>query len=493
MANGNDWDANLSRPWVNFTFNGPSAPVLDASVEYSMDAISARASFNFPVPPAIEINQQVQCFGGYRAGDRATSNYLLFAGWIEDDDLKYLDLTNTLAIGDRLRLTQQPIGDAFYDESPFDYVAVYDSTGGLYDNSPPGGWTDTLIARDLLFRAGIVSPFGATNFTNEPLLAGVGGRDIALATRQAIVLKNTETPADLLKKIDGVTGCATFSTPSGVKRIATTFTPAPTAAWNLIEGLTLLDVQVKRSLRAFHNKIIVKGLRIGGAQFISVRRGPPNLPPAPGNRPGQLPYGRAQDLVYKLSQDLIQSQEHADLLSGTLYATHNRVERRFTCTTGFNPQAEPGQTVLFQSPTAKVPDPILAWAYGVKHSLNDSGAWTTWDLAVIDGDAGTLVGSPPTLAILPAVFSGPITDVNGDELWTVTLDGSLSSDPDNPPDAPQAGLIFAWTDTLGGTGDAPAYSLVLTTAQLDAHPSVTLTLTDPQANTSTATVVLTLP
>jgi hypothetical protein len=417
----------LTRPWMSFIFGGPSARPASVSIEYSLDTLSARAQVQFPgntrlAPayfPAVEINEHCWLQGGYRDANSAQSNFLLFDGWIEDDGSQYANtaLENTIALGDRLRLLQYPVGDLFVqNQTRFNQAAIYDSTQaatidpttGVATITGPsatnnGVWTDVSIALDLFTRAGFGS--GQTS--------GIGGQNALMAQLQGIVLTNQQTPADLLTRLDQATGCKTFATPNGVIRIPITYTPSTGAVWTLRQGFEILDIQNRRSTRKFYNRVIVLGLKQGGAQIISIRSAPANLPQVPGSSALQLLYGRlaSQPITYQFSSDLIQSQDLADLVSDQLLRIGNRVESRYSITTAFTPQAIPGQTVAVYAPAAKIYSTTQAFLYGIKHTLDASGALSVWDVATYGGTSAPAAPTPPTVSV-PDAQVVPLTNVD---------------------------------------------------------------------------------
>src|SRR5438309_4401732 len=98
-----------TRPRFTFVFGGPSARIESGSITWSMDSISASAQCKFPgdprttstLFPAVDVNQLCQIYGGLATGAGAVlSNYLLFAGYIEDDGSSYggTSLENTLSL-----------------------------------------------------------------------------------------------------------------------------------------------------------------------------------------------------------------------------------------------------------------------------------------------------------------------------------------------------------------------------------------------------------
>jgi hypothetical protein len=223
---------------------------------------------------------------------------------------------------------------------------------------------------------------------DDSLLAGIGGLGITIGQNQGIGLTSKTKPGDLISQVDQATGCKTFSTPAGPKRIVTTFSPNTEAAWTLREGYEILSVQNKRSIKNYYNRVIVKGLKLGGSQPLSIiQHNNPNLPPVAGGSPLSLPYNRnAVDspITYVFQSDLIQSQDHADRLAQSLITVGDRVERRISITTNFNPYANPGQTVAVYAPHAKVFSTTNCFAFGIKHTFDSGGAHTAWDIACYD-------------------------------------------------------------------------------------------------------------
>jgi hypothetical protein len=504
----NNWLGTFLRPWHTFILGGPSARPQSTTIEFSLDTISARAQCKFPGSdnpfsstfPAVDINQHCWLQGGYRDAFSAESSELLFEGWIEEDLSGYTkgSLANTISLGDRLHLTQYTLGDPFYDQSPFNMVAVYDGTSiAIFDglgnptgtvasptnNAPDSGWTDIAIVRDLLVKAGVASS------TSDPVLQGVGGLGVIMAQQQGIVLTNQQQPADLISQIDQATGCKTFAAAAGPQRIVTTFSPTTTPAWTLSEGSNIFQIENKRSLKNFYNRVVVKGLQLGGAQWISIRKANPNLPAVGGGSPLQLPYNRnsSSPITYVFSSDLVQSQDHADRLSNSLLTVGNRVERRITVTTNFNPYARPGQTVGVFAPHAKIYSTVNGFVYGVKHSFDSGGAKTAWDVAIYDGVTGDTIAPPASVAILPAQVSR-FTDADGVVFYTVSLDATGSWSTSFTPDQ----LSFAWTDNFGDTGTLPTFSFTVSSAQLGGAvgTTVNLVVTDPNGTSVSAQSVV---
>jgi hypothetical protein len=507
------WTTTLQRPWHTFVLGGPSARPESTSIDFSMDALSARAQVKFAGDrrgnpsgfPAVDVNQHCWIQGGYRDASSAESNQLLFDGFIEDDGSSFdgSALANTISLGDRLRLAQYTLGDPFYDQAPFDTVAIYDGTqvavldasGAVVGTVPsptnnaasqPGGvWTDTAIVRDLIVRSGVASS------ASDPVLSGIGGQNLIMANQQGIVLSNRQKPSDLITQIDQATGCKTFSTPVGPQRIATSFTPTTSAAWTLRQGIEILQIENVRSLKAFYNRVIVKGLRLGGAQWVSIRQAPANLPAVAGGAPLQLPYGRpsSQPITYAFGSDLIQSQDMADRLSNTLMIIGNRLERKISIKTRFNPDAVPGQTAAVYAPNAKIYSTTNGYVFGISHSFDSGGAFTTWTIAIYDGVSGVTIGSGPIVAILPAQVAGPFVDADtGSTYYSVSLDASNTHSTSYSSDQ----LAFAWSDAFGGSGSLPTYSFMVTTGQLGGASGslVTLAVTDPAGQSSSATVTV---
>ena len=396
-----------TRPWFIFGFGGSARQVETGSIEFSMDAISGRAQVQFPgdyrntdgLFPAVDVNQVCYINGGVSTSSGGRSLYQLFSGWIEEDGSSYTNtsLSNTLFMGDQLRLTQYPIGDPAQDLGNFDSTAYYQylfDSAGVAVAGNNGPWTDITVVQDLLKRSGVTAS-----------LAGIGGQGVGMATALGFALKNTQTPAELIKQVDDATACQTFATPSGPRRIPTTYTPSLSARWTLREGYTgnpdgstyaVLTIDNKRSMKDFFNRALVKGLVQGGSKLVSIRQATPNLPPVGGGGFLQLPFGRSSTLpmTHTFSSDLIQDQRMADNKSAQMLIIGNRIGRRVSVTTDFNPQAEPGQAVAVFAPHAKIYSTTVGYAWGVKHNWGTGGAWTTWDVAIYDGDSGSLPPAP---------------------------------------------------------------------------------------------------
>ncbi len=410
-----------THPYLVFSAGGPSYRPSSATIEYSMDSLSGRGTFQFPGNtqpnppggtygfPAVQLNQYVTVVGGYQG----ISLDPLFAGYIEDDGSRFSGtaLANTITCGDRLRLMQYPIGDPFVQATTVaNRAAVYDSvlsgdidaTTGQFiisGQSPDynGVWDDISIAQDLFTRAGVG---GGT---------AIGGAGVLMATQAGIILSNQETPESLLTRIDQATGCKSFSTANGVVRMATTFSPTAGQAWLLRQGFEILEIDNQRTTRKFFNRVIVLGIKVGAGQIMSIRSAPANLPPAPGQF--GLLYSRpnTQPITKTYQSDLIQSQSMADNLSASMLSVGNRVEERYTIKTAFESKAQPGQTVAVLAPAAKIYSTVNGFCLAVKHTFDSSGAFTIWTVAIYTGGlAGNVISSsPPTVGTYPPIVSGP--------------------------------------------------------------------------------------
>lgn len=439
--------ARAHDPTLEVYFGGKPAVALGATVDMSDETVSASASVVLSLegqdPPAFKRRDLL-----IRAGWNGFT-VPVFTGSVEDDSIQLWPNSLSLRGAGRMRLTQYRWGGP-----QIEYA----------------GETDQYIVADLLYKSAIDN-------------ASVEGRSWTLGTVRSVKLRPGDYPSDLIEQIDQVTGYRTFDCPDGrPRRRITSGIPSASAAYVYTQGENIFQLDQERTLRHLANKVVVRGLAQGLYVPNETRQAESIHVPAQYGQPGYI--------TYPFSSDLIETDEIAGSVAVRLLGEKNRVVKtvRFQC--AGNPYLRPGMTIGVWAPKGGVSVLTNYYLRGVSHIIDASGFVSTLTCEYGVGDAGYVADWPPL-----AAFTFTVTQtqeiVGGVPTlyYVVSCDGSATTDPDNSIGQ----LAFAWTNSANAdVGSEVQYGSKFTQVQMDAKPSITLVVADPDGNVDTCIQVIDL-
>lgn len=430
-------------PCSRVLINGTAVEALGIDIDMGYDTVSAAATITLAtVPSWLAFRQSCEIRLGYDGHLEAVT----FWGIIEDDGRGYFPFTNEIKAVGRLRLAQ------------YDYPSEVSYTAQ----------TDTVIVNDLLERAGITS--GQRNVTGEGATFGVA---------EDVVLREGEPTWSLINRLDQVTGYKTWDNPDGVvQRRLISGIPTASASWTYTEGTNVLSIDRSRSSSAVRNKVVVNGLPLyDGTYAHEIRQADSAYVPDP-----------PRYYAMQFSDDLIEDQDYAGTVGSRLMLRYNRLKDEIDLEVPGNPLVHPGDTIGVVSDRVGITASNY-WLKHIRHRYDASGFTTRLTLEGGLGDAGYDPELDPVAAFTWACdretldLSGTATAV-----YTLTCDGSPSYDPDGEPGA----LNYSWSNNQNATGGtAVTYSTYFTAAQIGGTATVSLTVTDADANTDTLTQTIT--
>jgi len=349
------------------------------------------------------------------------------------------------------------------EASPKGYVVH--GQGEMYRTQDAGpttlaglSWTNETgenIVRDCLINAGV---------TNYSLRDGWA----TLGVEEDVVLEENSAYAGLINEVDQIERLFTCDMPDGApRRFSQSGVPSATTSWDYDED-TILDAQSSESVRQVRNRCVVEGFDDGIVSYYAARQADSIYVPDP-------PRYR----IYTLPNSKVDSQSVADTLAELLMLEYNRKVGAGTITVLGNPYVRPGDTIGVTCSKLDLVAKTNCWVTRVSQRADPENGWTTeigieWGV----GDAGYSTGRPPL-----AMFSYVIvrkTETTG-MIYVVTCVNE-STDPDTP----MADLTLAWSNSANAvTGSGEIYVVVLTAAEMATGVTITLTVTDPEANEDT--------
>ncbi|MHB1131651.1 MAG: hypothetical protein ACYC4L_04615 [Chloroflexota bacterium] len=429
------------RPYVCTIDNIP-VDLLGADIDHGYDITSASADLRLAAPPSwLNWRQRVEIRVLW------DGQYVpRFVGEIVEDGDEYWPYTETVkAVGKMARTQLNYHSELLYTAQAADF-----------------------IANDLLEKAGVSE-------------RDVQGSETVFGVAQDVVLKANTPTATLLDELGQVTDCKAFDRGDGVVAYyQIDGRPAQNAAFTFVEGVHPFRASRPRSILGVKNKVTVLGLpQIWGTPKAERQAANSNVPNPP------------EYDSFEFSSDLIETNEYADEVCARKMQQNNRVIDRAEIDALCVPWLRPGMTVALVSAKLRLPGGANYLIRHTRDRLSEAEITTSYSLEGGVGDAGYSTLVPPIPSFTYFVeregyeVAGVVT-----YMYTVTADGSASYDPDGDP----ATLVFAWENSANAdVSSERKYSTAFTQAQFEAGATITLLVTDIDANTRATTQTIVAP
>jgi hypothetical protein len=191
-----------------------------------------------------------------------------------------------------------------------------------------------------------------------------------LGERQDVLIQPGETFISWVDEVDEVAGYRTYDRHDGaVYRRRDDPTLVGSAVTTLIEGEKILSISLREDYDAIRNRVIVRGLPLGGFQVYSEAEG------GNGDLDAMMPGTSPNYNVLTIQSDLIETVAHADAISGRALGDYNRVRRSLEVTIPFDPTLTVDDGVTIVAPSIGVGATCAIW--DIQHDVDGSGGTTT--------------------------------------------------------------------------------------------------------------------
>ena len=153
-----------------------------------------------------------------------------------------------------------------------------------------------------------------------------------LGERQDLLIQPGETFITWVDEVDEVAGYRTYDRHDGaVYRRRDDPTLTGSVATTLVEGEKILSISLREDYDAIRNRVIVRGLPLGGFQVYSEAES------GNGDLDAMMPGTAPNYNVLTIQSDLIETVGHADAISARALGDYNRVRRSLEVTIPFDP------------------------------------------------------------------------------------------------------------------------------------------------------------